>query len=87
LPVGEISSPFEFGDSLYIVQVIERTESELLPMEEARPYIEEILSLQKHEQLVAELQVKLLEDASFEIYPTVVDGYLDQLIVPTTTDP
>jgi parvulin-like peptidyl-prolyl isomerase len=87
LPNGEISTPFEFGGSLYIVQVIERTEPELLSIDEARPYIEEILNIQKHDQLVAELQEKLLDDASFEIYLTVVDEYLDQLIMSTTSNP
>jgi parvulin-like peptidyl-prolyl isomerase len=87
LPPGDISPPFEFSGSLYIVQVIERTEPEFMSLDEARPYIEEILKIQKHEQLLTELQEKLLQDASFEIYPTVIDGYLDQLILSTTTNP
>jgi parvulin-like peptidyl-prolyl isomerase len=87
LPVGEISAPFEFGGSLYIVQVIERTDPELLPLEEARPYIEEILNLQKHEQLLLELQNRLLEEAGFVVYSIVVEDYLDQLSVSITPNP
>lgn len=87
LPSGEISAPFEFGGSLYIVQVVERTEPELLPLEEARSYIEEILSLQKHEQLLVELQERLLEEANFEIFTIVLDEYLDQLSVSVTPNP
>jgi parvulin-like peptidyl-prolyl isomerase len=87
LPAGEISNPFEFGGSLYIVQVIERTEPELLSLDEARPYIEEILNLQKHDELLAELQEKLLEEADFVIYYTVVEDYLLQLSAAEITTP
>ncbi|MAU00584.1 MAG: hypothetical protein CL608_25855 [Anaerolineaceae bacterium] len=82
LQVDEISPPFEFGGSLYIVQVIERTEPETVDMEEARPFIEEILTQQKHEDLEIALQDQLLEQANFEIYWPVLETYLQQLPTP-----
>ena len=82
LQPGEISPPFEFGDSLYIVQVIEWTDPEALSIEEARPYIEEILTEQKHDELAAKLQISLLEEANVVIYWNVLEGYLTQLDTP-----
>ncbi len=82
LPLNMISPPFEFGDSLYIVQVIERTEPEPLPFEEAKPYIQDLLSQQKHGELEGQLQEKLLKEANFVIYQSVLEAYLQQLPTP-----
>ena len=83
LQSDEISRPFPYGDSLYIVQVIERTEPEQLPFEQAKPYIEEILTQQKHEEQLTQIQEKLLKDANFVVYPTVLEAYFQQLPTPT----
>ena len=83
----EISQPFEFGGSLYIVQVIERTEPETVGLEEARPFIEEILSQQKHSELEIQLQEQLLEQAEFEIYWPVLESYFQQLPTPIAPFP
>lgn len=83
----EISRPFEFGGSLYIVQVIERTEPETVGLEEARPFIEEILSQQKHSELEIQLQEQLLEQAEFEIYWPVLESYFQQLPTPIAPFP
>lgn len=80
LQPDEISAPFQFGDSLYIVQIIERTEPEVLPFEEARPYIEDILFQEKHEELLFEMETMLLEEANFVLYAEVIEQYLAQLI-------
>jgi len=87
LPVNEISQPFQFGDSLYIVEVIERTGPEQLPFEQAKPYIEEILTQQKHDEQLVQLQEKLLKDANFVIYPTVLEAYFQQLPTPAPFNP
>jgi parvulin-like peptidyl-prolyl isomerase len=87
LPTGDISEPFEFDGSLYIVEVIERTAPVILSIDEVRPYIEEILNLQKHDQLLLELQGRLLEDANLVIYSKVVEDYLDQLSASATPFP
>lgn len=87
LQADEISRPFEFGDSLYIVQVIERTEPEQLPFEEAKPYIEEILTQQRHDEQLEQLQQTLLEQANFVLYPTVLEDFFQQLPTPTPFNP
>ena len=86
LQPDEISPPFPFGDSLYIIQVIERTEPEQLPFEEAKPYIEEILTQQKHDEQLTQIQEKLLEEANFVVYPTVLEAYFQQLPTPAPFD-
>lgn len=83
----EISQPFEFGGSLYIVQVIERTEPETVDMEEARPFIEEILTQQKHSELEIQLQEQLLDQAEFEIYWPALESYIQQLPTPAAPFP
>lgn len=87
LQPDEISAPFVFGDSIYIIQVIERTESEQLPFEQAKPYIEEILTQQKHDEQLTQIQAKLLEEANFVLYPTVLEQYFQQLQTPAPLNP
>jgi len=76
---GEISRPFEFGGSLYIVEVIERSEAEPLSPDQARPYIEQILTDQEHDQLSAQLQEGLLEQVDLVIYRQVLLDYFEGL--------
>ena len=79
---NEISQPFQFGDSLYIVQVIERTESETLTFEQARPYIEQILVTQKHEERLQKLTDNLFKEANVVIYESVLLEYFKTLPTP-----
>ncbi len=76
LDPGEISKPFQVSDSLYVVQVIERTEPEPLSFEKVRPFIEEVLTERKHGTLAAELQRRLLQEADVVLYPGVLEEYL-----------
>lgn len=78
LQSGEISPIFEFGDSLYIVQVIERTQPAVLTFDQVQPSIEEYLYQQKHEALSVELENTLLEEAGFIIYTSVLETYFAQ---------
>ncbi|MDL1944765.1 hypothetical protein FBQ99_20760 [Chloroflexi bacterium CFX2] len=87
LQPDEISQPFQFGDSLYIVQVIERSGPEQLPFEQAKPYIEEILTQQKHDEQMVQLQETLLKQANFVIYPTVLEKYFQELQTPAPLNP
>jgi len=82
LQPAEVSPVFEFGDSLYIVQVIERTEEQTLTFEQAQSYIQEILYQQEHETLTAQLENSLLEQAGFTVYSSVLQTYFDQLAAP-----
>lgn len=87
LQQNEISQPFRFGDSLYIVQVIERSAPKQLSFEQAKPYIEEILTQQKHDAQMAQLQESLLSQANFVFYPTVLEKYFQQLPTPAPLNP
>ena len=82
----EISPPFELGDSLYIVQVIERTAPEVLTFEQAQPYIEEILSQQKHEERLVLLSDDLFQQANVVIYESVLTDYFEQLQTPVAPE-
>jgi peptidyl-prolyl cis-trans isomerase D len=78
----EISPVFEFDGSLFIVQVIERTEEETVTFEQAQHDIEDILIQREHEALSAQLENNLLEETGFTIYPGVLEAYLNQLATP-----
>lgn len=82
IPVDGISPPFDFGDSIYIVQVIERTEPQTLALEEAKPYIEEYLNQQKHADLSQQLSDTLFKQANVVIYESVLLDYFNTLTTP-----
>lgn len=75
---GEIDKPFELGGSIYIVEVIERTEPTKLSLEEAKPYIEEYLTNQQHRSMAQDLQRRQLQDAKVQLYPRVLETYLER---------
>jgi parvulin-like peptidyl-prolyl isomerase/predicted nucleic acid-binding protein len=79
---NEISQPIQFGDSLYIVQVIERTEPEQLTFEQAKPDLEETLTGQKHEERQAQLTDELFKQNNVVIYESVLVEYFNTLSSP-----
>lgn len=83
LQPSEISPVFEFGDSLYIVQVIERTEPATVSFEQARASIQAYLYQQEHETMTVQLEDRLLEQAGFTIYSSVLEAYFNQDIIPS----
>jgi parvulin-like peptidyl-prolyl isomerase len=85
LDVGEVSRPFEIAGSLYIVQVLERTEPQVLSFEDAKPYIEEVLIERKHRLLTTDLQKRLLDQAKVEVYPDVIQTYFEKVAPPFAT--
>lgn len=78
LPVNGVSPPTQIGDSLYIIQLIERTEPQTLTFEEAKTYIEETLRDQKHRELSLQLQDRLLKQLNFVVYDSVLQSYLQK---------
>lgn len=68
LEKGEVSQPFEWEGYFYIVQVSEREEGGEYPLDEAKEYIKEYLTRQKHDELAYGLSKKLLKDADVVIY-------------------
>lgn len=79
LPLNEISRPFQVDDSLYIVQVLERTEPEKLLFEKAKPYIQELLTQQKHNELLTQLSKKLFQQNNVVLFESVLQNYFDNL--------
>ncbi|MEZ5933089.1 MAG: peptidyl-prolyl cis-trans isomerase [Alphaproteobacteria bacterium] len=79
LDPGTIGAPFELAGSLFIVEVLERTEPRTLSLEDVRPSIERALTSQEHAKLAASLQERLLEDADVEIYISVLEAYVEEL--------
>jgi len=75
------TEPFELAGSLFIVEVLQRTEPRTLSFEEVRPSIERALTSQKHTMLAADLQERLLEEAEadVEIYSGVLEAYVEKL--------
>lgn len=79
LEPGAIGKPFQMRGSLYIVQVLERTEPEPLSFEQAKPFIEEVLTERRHRTLAVDLQKRLLRDANVVTYPKVLEPYIKGL--------
>ncbi len=86
LEPGEIGKPFQMAGSLYIVQVLERTEPKPLGFEKAKPFIEEVLTERKHRALAIDLQKRLLKDADVVMYPEVLETYFKKRSQPPSTD-
>lgn len=84
LPIGGISSPFEYDGSLYIVKVRERRESQALTFEEAVPLIRAELDHQKHDMLVEQLTRQLLEQAQLIVYDEVLNEWFKTSTATTT---
>lgn len=76
LAQGEISQPFEWEGAIYIIQVLERRESEALTFDQAKEILAEELRLKKHDELSAELSQKLMEQANVKVYDEVVQTLL-----------
>ncbi|HEY4723521.1 MAG TPA: hypothetical protein VII92_16820, partial [Anaerolineae bacterium] len=74
----EISQPFQVGDSLYIIQVIDRTQPRAISFDEARPYIEALLTQRKHDNLLLQLQERLAKQVDLVIYDSVLQEYYDK---------
>jgi parvulin-like peptidyl-prolyl isomerase len=79
LQLDEISRPFQVDDSLYIVQVLERTEPEKLAFEKAKPYIQEMLTQQKHNELLSQLSQKLFQQNNLVLFEGVLQNYFKNL--------
>lgn len=77
LAEGEVSSPFYFNGSYYIVKVRERKEPRPLSFEEAREQIKAELSAKKHEEMTRKMGQTLLEKANLLIYDEVIESMLE----------
>lgn len=87
LGVNEISPPFLYGDSLYIVQVIERTEPKPIAFEEAKELIREKLTHDRHDDLLANLSERVTRESNMVIYDSVLRALVAELAPAQTPTP
>ncbi len=87
LGVNEISLPFFFGDSLYIVQVIERSDPQPIPFEQAKELIREKLTHDQHDELLANLSERVTQDANIVIYDSVLRALVAEFAPAQTPTP
>ena len=74
----EISLPFLFSDSYYIVQVRERQNPSQMTFEQARETIKIELTARKHEELARKTEKDLLDQANLIIFDKTIDSILNE---------
>ena len=72
LPVGSVSEPFEYGQDIYIVKILERVEPKPIDFEEVKDHIRHELEARQHEQLDAEVASRLIREAHAVVYDQVI---------------
>lgn len=87
LGVNEISPPFVYGDSLYIVQVLERNEPQPIPFEEVKEVIRENLTHDRHDELLANLSERVTQEFNMVIYDSVLRALVAELAPAQTPTP
>ncbi len=76
LPVGSVSPPFEYGQDIFIIKILERVEPKPIDFEQAKDHIRNELEAQQHEQLDAEVAARLLREAHATIYYRTIQKML-----------
>ena len=76
LYVDEISPPFQFSGSWYIVKVRERKEPEIMTYKDVQGHIKQALLQQKHEELTYSMSETLLKQTNLVIYDDVIESML-----------
>ena len=82
LGVGDISPPFEVNGAIYIIQVIERQESQPLLFDEIKELLREELRAQKHDDLLHQFQEKLATEADVTVYDSVLTTAYNEWTTP-----
>ena len=77
LPVDSVSRPFAFGNNLYIVKVLERTQPVPLEFDQIKEHLRADLEAQQHDQLDAELTTRLMREANVTVYDQVIAKMLE----------
>lgn len=72
LPVGSVSEPFEYGQDVYIVKILERVEPKPLDFEQVKEHIRSELEARQHEQFDTEVASRLLKEAHATVYDGVI---------------
>lgn len=74
LDEGEITEPFTMGSNYLIVKMREKQEPGRLPFEEVKDHLKEDLKLKKHDELMAQMYQKMLDQANLVIYDQVLEN-------------
>jgi parvulin-like peptidyl-prolyl isomerase len=77
LPINSVSRPFAFGNNLYIVKVLERTQPVPLEFDQIKDHLRADLEAQQHNQLDAELTTRLMREANVTLYDQVIAKMLE----------
>lgn len=78
LKQGETSEIFEFADNFFIVKMRKKEEKRQLSLEEAKPHIKELLSIDKHHERTARLQDEFLKKSNLVIYDKTLKQMLKE---------
>jgi parvulin-like peptidyl-prolyl isomerase len=74
LKEGEVSKPFKFEDSYYIVKLLQREEKEQIPFEEVKEQIKGLLLVKKRRKRIERLREELLRKADLVIYDNSIEA-------------
>jgi parvulin-like peptidyl-prolyl isomerase len=78
LAVGETGKPVEWGNFLYIFEVLEREERRPLPFEEVKDLLREELLAKKHQELSRRLNEDLMEKAKVTVYDSTLRAMVEE---------
>lgn len=74
---SDISRPFMFGDSYYIVQVRAREDAQPYALEDVRESIKIELEARKHEEMTVEMEKTLLDQAKITLFDKPIEAMLE----------
>ncbi|MFQ5771741.1 MAG: peptidylprolyl isomerase, partial [bacterium] len=77
LDEGEITEPFTMGSDYLIVKIREKQEPKQIPFEEVKGHLKEDLKLKKHDELMAQMYQKMLDQANLVIYDQVLENLVN----------
>lgn len=77
LDEGEITEPFTMGSDYLIVKMREKQQPKQLSFEAVKAHLKEDLKLKKHDELMAQMYQKMLNQANLVIYDQVLENLVN----------
>lgn len=81
LKPGDISEPFEYGDSYYIVQIRDMESRKGIPFEEVKEFVKRDLMAKEHQKVMEKWEDDLLRSVAFTVY----EGNLQEALAKEPT--
>ena len=75
LDPGKPNAPIEIAGSIYIIEMLEKTEAKRISFKDARPMIREALLKSRHRELANQLTRAQLQEYNVKTIPTVLSAY------------